>query len=493
MHLLFFAANRATESISSALADDAWTIVWAQGSPTAVSQTIPEQSFAAILIDLSEGQADGIVTVSEARQSWPGQPIIVGIAAGQDALLAQAISAGADDYFQWRAGCSSSIATAIRAAQSRHSTSAAHRHDVRAIETQAVSSLSHRVAEFAGHVSHSLRTPLTVIKEYASLLQEGVVGPVNDQQQRICRVMEDRADDLHLLMENVLLAGKLYSHTLGAMRRRAEIPDLLNAALPGLRRKANACRAHLDMSSSAGLPAVYCDHDQIEHVLQNLVTDAFRRAPSSGSIRVRAETNSLDECVLHITDNGTALEPAQVAHLQSAPFEDTSTRADVDELNWRVAQSLATLNFGRLEISPQPNGGNRVSLFLPIAKPPLVISRYAQWSQGATVGRYEVTVIRVNLLPAPANTLSRAIEGMWQFLLQPNDLVFAHEAGFTLLVCMNPDELAAFPQRIAHAWSTILRSRADKSTPQVSFSVQGTWTLPSQADELCRWDIWQPY
>src|SRR5580704_5528186 len=70
-------------------------------------------------------------------------------------------------------------------------------------------SRSKGIAAFTASLAHDLRTPLTVIQEYAALMREGLVGDLNVEQQRVLDVIADRACDLNRVVDNAVDASKL--------------------------------------------------------------------------------------------------------------------------------------------------------------------------------------------------------------------------------------------------------------------------------------------
>ena len=72
-------------------------------------------------------------------------------------------------------------------------------------------------------MSHEFRTPLTVIKEYASLVKDGVVGAVSAEQKQMLTVVEDRADDMNTMVDDMLDVSKLEAGLLVVYRKNCQV------------------------------------------------------------------------------------------------------------------------------------------------------------------------------------------------------------------------------------------------------------------------------
>ena len=108
---------------------------------------------------------------------------------------------------------------------------------------------------FVDNVSHEFRTPLTVIKEYASLVKDGVVGPVSAEQKQMLTVVEDRADDMNTMVEDMLTVSALEAGLLAVYRKNCWVKDIVAYVRPGTRaqgrRQRRAARGRY-RSASAG-------------------------------------------------------------------------------------------------------------------------------------------------------------------------------------------------------------------------------------------------
>ena len=145
---------------------------------------------------------------------------------------------------------------------------------------------------FVDNVSHEFRTPLTVIMEYASLMQDGVVGELTSEQQQMLDVISDRAGDLNNMVNDMLDISKLETSMLGMWRCVCTVDDALDRVRDSLLKKASVKQIDLRFDIPEGLPEVFCDDEKIGRVLVNLVTNAIKFCGRPGKVHVWAKATT---------------------------------------------------------------------------------------------------------------------------------------------------------------------------------------------------------
>ena len=77
-----------------------------------------------------------------------------------------------------------------------------------------------------------------MIKEYISLVSDGTLGTINDEQHRFLNIAEDRANDLNTMVDDMLDVSKLEAGMLNVYRRPHRVQSIVERILPCLTRKA---------------------------------------------------------------------------------------------------------------------------------------------------------------------------------------------------------------------------------------------------------------
>lgn len=151
-------------------------------------------------------------------------------------------------------------------------------------------------------VSHELKTPLTAIRGYAEGMAEGAFTPAVASQTIL---LETRR--LERLVRDLLDLARMNRHQ---FQVSTELVDLADVAHETVARHASAAREFgVSLNAEGGEAWVEADHDRVLQVASNLVENALRATPRSGSVTVRVEPQRLI-----VSDTGPGLDPADVPH-----------------------------------------------------------------------------------------------------------------------------------------------------------------------------------
>ncbi len=142
-------------------------------------------------------------------------------------------------------------------------------------------------ASFLAVVSHELQTPLSIIKGYASTLARPDRVWSAETVREGLAVIEEEADRLSRLIDDLLVASRIQAVGLTAERIPVDLPSLVTRLV---RRFETAHPTHRFRALCArDVPPVLADHEKIEMVLRNLLDNAVKYAPPGSTIRVRVQ------------------------------------------------------------------------------------------------------------------------------------------------------------------------------------------------------------
>jgi len=77
----------------------------------------------------------------------------------------------------------------------------------RASEVAALEQFRSEQRRLIADACHDIRTPLAVIKEFASIMAEGMAGEINEEQEEFLGIILDRVDRLSVMVDELLEAG----------------------------------------------------------------------------------------------------------------------------------------------------------------------------------------------------------------------------------------------------------------------------------------------
>jgi len=168
---------------------------------------------------------------------------------------------------------------------------------------------SSRITAFTEKLAHDLRTPLTVIQEYAALMHEGLVGDLNGEQQRVLEVIADRACDLNRAVDNAVDANKLAFKAYRVWGHSCSLHGVVARIRPQLVRKASVRRVDLQFETSSQGPDVHCDDEAVGRAIANIVTTALNLARDGCRMSISAGLRpGLKEAGVRITVDGAGVD-----------------------------------------------------------------------------------------------------------------------------------------------------------------------------------------
>ena len=134
--------------------------------------------------------------------------------------------------------------------------------------------------EVISTVSHELRSPLTSVKGYTSLLLNRWDRLADEQKLMMLEQVHHDADRVTRLVTELLDISRLESGKLVLRRQMVDLPKLVVVVVEKVRMIEAEVRAEVDFDEN--FPQVYADPDKIEQVLTNLVENAAKYADPKG-------------------------------------------------------------------------------------------------------------------------------------------------------------------------------------------------------------------
>jgi signal transduction histidine kinase len=219
--------------------------------------------------------------------------------------------------------------------------------------------------EFLSNVSHELRTPLTAVLGYLALMEEGLGGPVNDEQQHTLAQVKGASEQLLELIGDLLELTALKRGTVDVHVSEFDPGDAVTDAL----RSCEPCRESVTLvvEGASELPALSSDRRKVARLLTALLRNAFKFT-EAGEVRVAMERRG-DRIAFRITDTGVGIsEEAQRFVFEEFRQEDGSAtrRYGGSGLGLAIARRLAQLLGGDIALSSRRGQGSTFIAELPL-------------------------------------------------------------------------------------------------------------------------------
>jgi len=187
--------------------------------------------------------------------------------------------------------------------------------------TKQLRSANHRLREldqtkdeFISMASHQLRTPLTTIKGYLSMVLEGDVGPVTKDERKMIQQAFDSSERMVFLIADLLNISRLQSGKFVIENKPTDLVKMVQAQVDQLQDTAANHHLTLTFKKPDKFPILNLDETKVQQVVMNFMDNAIYYTPAGGSIEVALEASD-KEIRYTVTDTGLGVPKAEQHHL----------------------------------------------------------------------------------------------------------------------------------------------------------------------------------
>jgi signal transduction histidine kinase/HAMP domain-containing protein len=226
-------------------------------------------------------------------------------------------------------------------------------------------------SEFVSTVSHDLRSPLTLMRGYATMLE--MVGELNEQQISYVRKIITGVESMSRLVNNLLDLGRIEAG-IGLQLEMVPVQDIVDRVTNALQLQANQKRIQLTTEIIKDTaPLVEADQALLQQALHNLVENAIKFTRADGKVTVRVQSRA-DRMVFEVIDTGTGISPMDQPHLFEK-FYRASQAGQKDQrgtgLGLAIVKSIAERHGGQVGVVSQLGKGSTFYLAIPLKQPKL--------------------------------------------------------------------------------------------------------------------------
>lgn len=461
-----------------------------------------------IVLDLGLPDSQGLDTFRRLQQHAPNIPVVVMTMLGDHQTALATIRAGAQDYFIKGYTSRELIVRSLQNAVERlrlivqmdHSRAAHERDMARSLaiidrQNKELMEMADRAHHAVDDVSHEFRTPLAVIKEFASIITDGLAGPVSAKQAEYLKIMDGAVIELNHMVEDLLDSSKLRAGRLRVDRREHRIADIFAKGKVALERKAATRMIMIESRVEDDLPPVFADEEKVRRVISNLITNAIKFSPESGRILLAASRSTRPaEIVISVTDQGPGLSATDIDRLFNR-FQQAATARNVSAkgfgLGLSIAQELAWLNLGCVSVQSEKGKGATFSFTLPVYDCDAVIRRYFETLVNHDRPGEELALVRIEIGEISGECGLEEPRAFLASATYPTDLILPADHSESNSGGTHGSLWVLGRTKSATAWTTRLRAaraemRADSACnlADLDIDLHETWMLPNQYAEI---------
>jgi signal transduction histidine kinase len=215
-------------------------------------------------------------------------------------------------------------------------------------------------------ISHELKTPVSIIKGYASTLarQDADWEPATLADG--LAVIEEEADKLNTLISNLLDASRLQAGGLKLQFSFLDLPSMTERVVEKFRTQ--PARHSFSVDFPADYPMVSGDYERIREVLSNLIGNAIKYSPEGGLIQVGGRVQD-GEAVVFVSDEGIGIpvnEQERIFDRFNRVDNSLTRQIPGAGLGLYLVRSVITAHGGSVWVESQPGKGSTFLFALPI-------------------------------------------------------------------------------------------------------------------------------
>ncbi len=237
-----------------------------------------------------------------------------------------------------------------------------------------VNEINHLKVDFVSNISHELRTPLAQIKGYVVMMNEGMLGELQPEQQDAVTATLAATERLQQLIEDLIRFASAARGELVINSSSFCLSDLIQSLFNRMLTKPNRDRLRMFCDLPPDPVYIQGDVEKLSWVLLQLTDNAIKFTPDGGYVKMGVKPSPRSRfVVVYVADSGIGI-PANRIHELFQPFhqlDSSSTRRyGGTGLGLALAHRIVDAHGAEIIVESVVGQGSIFSFELPVAAPP---------------------------------------------------------------------------------------------------------------------------
>lgn len=214
--------------------------------------------------------------------------------------------------------------------------------------------------EFISMASHQLRTPLTSVKGYMSMVLEGDAGKISKQQRDLLNQAFVSSQRMVYLIADLLNVSRLKTGKFIIESTPTNLAEVIEGEIDQLKETAKAKKIDIEYVKPKDFPTLALDETKIRQVIMNFSDNAIYYTPRGGKIKVEL---SEDKSYIYfkVTDNGLGIPKRDMPHMFTKFYRASNARKarpDGTGLGLFMAKKVIDAQGGSILFESEENKGS---------------------------------------------------------------------------------------------------------------------------------------
>jgi signal transduction histidine kinase len=224
--------------------------------------------------------------------------------------------------------------------------------------------------EFISLASHQLRTPLTTVKGYLSMVLEGETGALKKEQKELITRAYDGAERMVFLIGDLLNISRLQSGKFTIENKETDLVQIIDSEVHQLQETAKAHQLTLEFNKPDKFPHLMVDETKMRQVIMNFIDNAIYYTPAGGKVTIDVFFDD-NKVSYTVTDTGLGVPKAEQHKLFSKFYRAANARKmrpDGTGLGLYMARRVIAAQGGALVFKSTEGKGSVFGFTFPRAK-----------------------------------------------------------------------------------------------------------------------------
>ncbi len=230
---------------------------------------------------------------------------------------------------------------------------------------------------FMAITSHELRTPVSHLKGFLSIVNDEIFNQLDDKERQECtQIIDNAVNDLEEIVNNMFDIFKLKARSVVLRVDPVDIAQLLEQIVTEHKWAIKGERElELELLIKSKIPLIQADRIKLKSLFSQLVQNAIKYTEDGGRISVTAYVED-DYCVVSVKDTGIGIAPEEQARIfdtfyesQNPDYHSTSKYKFMGGgigLGLTLAREIAKAHGGTIRVDSEPGQGAEFLVYLPI-------------------------------------------------------------------------------------------------------------------------------
>lgn len=221
--------------------------------------------------------------------------------------------------------------------------------------------------ELMSLVSHQLATPVSSIKWYLEMMEDGDLGKLSDEQKEHVKTMTGIGNNLTDLVSMILDVSRIQLGRVHIEKQELNLKELFKEILDEVEPKSKEKSQNFEVHLPEQWPKAMLDRRYTRMTIENLLTNAIKYTPEKGTVKL---TVTIKDGVMHceVKDTGCGIPKADQDKIFGRMFRASNVRNSIDGNGFGlyIAKGAVEAQGGKIWFESEENKGTTFGIELPL-------------------------------------------------------------------------------------------------------------------------------